>query len=52
VEQFFTDHKVSASGRRLRQSLEGIDACINFRKSQQPNLTEWLQHRASVAESH
>ena len=52
VEQFFTEHKVAASGRRLRQSLEGIDACINFRKSQQANLTEWLQHRGSVAESH
>ena len=49
VEQFFADHKVVSSGRALRQSLERMDGCMNYKKAQQPGLSGWLQHRGTGA---
>jgi aminopeptidase N len=45
VQAFFTGHKVASSERTLKQSIERIDSCINFRSHQQRDLTAWLaQH--------
>jgi aminopeptidase N/puromycin-sensitive aminopeptidase len=45
VQQFFTEHKVASSERALRQALERIDNCIDFRANQGQNLQQWLsQH--------
>ena len=43
VEHFFAEHKVDASERTLKKSLESIDACIALRKSQQGELSRWLE---------
>ncbi|WP_263419591.1 M1 family metallopeptidase [Terriglobus albidus] len=43
VEHFFAEHKVDASERTLKKSLESIDACIALRKSQQGELARWLE---------
>jgi aminopeptidase N/puromycin-sensitive aminopeptidase len=52
VQAFFTGHKVASSERTLKQSLERIDSCINFRTHQQRDLTAWLaQHSATTAGS-
>ncbi|MGO4210409.1 M1 family aminopeptidase [Terriglobus sp. 2YAB30_2] len=42
VDRFFAEHKVDASERTLKKSLESIDACIALRKSQQGELARWL----------
>jgi len=47
VEHFFAEHKVDASERALRKSLESIDACIALRKSQQGELAQWLGTNAN-----
>jgi aminopeptidase N len=45
VQQFFTEHKVASSERALKQALERIDNCIDFRANQGQNLQQWLsQH--------
>ena len=49
VEQFFSDHKVAATSRSLKQSMEMMDSCIHFQAHQQPNLTAWLEQHASNA---
>jgi len=49
VEQFFSDHKVAATSRSLKQSMEMMDSCIHFQARQQPNLTAWLEQHASNA---
>jgi aminopeptidase N len=49
VEQFFNEHKVASTERTLKQSLEYMSSCIDFRTRQQPNLAAWLeQHSSSV----
>lgn len=45
VEKFFTEHKVPASERTLKLTLEQIDACTDVRTNQAPNLQTWLQSR-------
>ena len=42
VEQFFATHKVEASDRALRDSLNAIGSCVKFRTQQQPGLQQWL----------
>jgi aminopeptidase N/puromycin-sensitive aminopeptidase len=50
VQQFFTEHKVPAAERALRQTVEYINACISSRTHQEGNLAAWLdQHRSSAA---
>ena len=49
VEQFFSDHKVAATSRTLKQSVEKMNSCIHFQESQQPNLTAWLEQHAANA---
>jgi len=43
VTQFFATHKVAASERGLKQSLERIDYCIDLRAQQSPKLAAWLK---------
>lgn len=47
VEQFFSDHKVAATSRILKQSMEKMDSCIHFQAHQQPNLSAWLEQHAA-----
>lgn len=42
VESFFTTHKVAASERALKHSVERINGCIEFRGLQRENLKRWL----------
>jgi aminopeptidase N len=49
VEQFFSDHKVAATSRSLKQSMEMMNSCIHFQAHQQPNLAAWLEQHAANA---
>jgi aminopeptidase N len=50
VQSFFTNHKVPASDRTLKLTIEQINGCIDLRQHQEPNLQTWLQsHPASGA---
>jgi aminopeptidase N/puromycin-sensitive aminopeptidase len=42
VQNFFSTHKVAASGRSLNRAVERIDGCIEFRRLQEPHLKKWL----------
>ncbi len=42
VEQFFSSHKVAASGQSLKHAIEHIDGCIELRSLQEPQLRAWL----------
>jgi aminopeptidase N len=42
VQAFFATHKVPATERALKHSIEGINACIELRALQEPNLKTWL----------
>ncbi len=43
LESFFTSHKVPASDRTLKLTVEQINGCIDLRAHQEPNLQTWLQ---------
>ena len=47
VRSFFATHKVPATERTLKQSIERIDGCIEFRALQGPNLKQWLAAHAA-----
>jgi len=42
VQSYFSTHKVAASDRALKHSVERINGCIEFRALQEPNLKKWL----------
>jgi aminopeptidase N/puromycin-sensitive aminopeptidase len=42
VKDFFTRNKVEAAERTLRQTLESIGDCIDFKAQQQAKLARWL----------
>jgi aminopeptidase N len=42
VSSFFATHPVDASERTLAKSIDSINACIQLRATQQPNLHHWL----------
>ena len=42
VAGFFATHPVDASERTLAKSIDSINACIQLRANQQPNLHRWL----------
>ena len=46
VRQFFTANKVTAAERTLRQTLEKINGCADFKRLQQTNLSSWISHHA------
>ncbi len=43
VKQFFTEHPVPTAERSLRQALERVNYCIDFREHQSPALASWLR---------
>jgi aminopeptidase N len=46
---FFGQHKLPGTERTLKLSLEQIDACVNYRNHQQPELTNWLAKHPAAA---
>jgi aminopeptidase N len=48
VRQFFSVNKVTAAERTLKQTLEKINGCADFKRLQQTNLSGWLSHHAPV----
>lgn len=49
VKDFFTAHKVPATERTLRQSLERVNYCVDLKSQQANELATWLQRRGSSA---
>ena len=49
VRQFFTEHKVPATERALKQTLEQINVCIDVRTHQEPDLRAWLEQQPAGA---
>ncbi|WP_348269907.1 M1 family metallopeptidase [Edaphobacter paludis] len=43
VSSFFSTHSVDASARTLAKSIDSINACIQFRATQEPSLHHWLE---------
>jgi hypothetical protein len=43
VQSFFSEHKVPAAERALKQSGEDINSCIKRRPRLLAELAEWLQ---------
>lgn len=43
VTSFFASHPVDASARTLAKSIDSINACIQFRATQEPSLRQWLE---------
>jgi aminopeptidase N len=46
VRQFFGVNKLTAAERTLKQTLEKISGCADFKRLQQTNLSSWLSHHA------
>jgi aminopeptidase N/puromycin-sensitive aminopeptidase len=42
VKNFFSTHKVAATGVAFQHALEHIDGCIELRSLQEPNLKQWI----------
>jgi aminopeptidase N/puromycin-sensitive aminopeptidase len=49
VQNFFTEHKVPAAERTLKQSYEDISTCAKTRGHLQSDLAAWLQQRQRSA---
>jgi aminopeptidase N/puromycin-sensitive aminopeptidase len=49
VEHFFQAHPLPAAERTLRQSIEGINNCIDLRQQQSPRLAAWLHDHSAVS---
>ncbi|HXA84091.1 MAG TPA: ERAP1-like C-terminal domain-containing protein, partial [Candidatus Dormibacteraeota bacterium] len=45
IQQFFTDHRAPGAERALRQSLQRITSCVEFRQFQGDNLQKALAAR-------
>ncbi|MGB9244839.1 MAG: M1 family metallopeptidase [Candidatus Acidiferrales bacterium] len=45
VEAFFASHKVPATDRTLKLTVEEINGCIDLREHQEHNLQTWLQQQ-------
>jgi aminopeptidase N len=43
IQKFFTDHRAPGAERALRQSLERINSCIEFKQQQGANMQKFLQ---------
>jgi len=44
VRQFFSVNKLTAAERTLKQTLEKISGCADFKRLQQTNLSSWISH--------
>jgi aminopeptidase N len=49
VQSFFSQHPLPAAQRGLKQALESINSCINFRSHQGTNLANWLKTNGATA---
>ncbi len=45
VSSFFATHKVDGADRTLAKSIDSINACVQLRSSQEPNLKQWLDQQ-------
>ena len=43
IKSFFSEHRAPGAERAVKQSLERIDSCLEFRELQQANMRSWLQ---------
>jgi hypothetical protein len=48
IQQFFTDHRAPGAERALKQSLERITNCTEFKQLQGDNMEKWLSQQASA----
>lgn len=42
VKQFFSDHAAPGAQRAVKQSIERMSACIDFKRQQQSDMSDWL----------
>ncbi len=49
VTEFFTAHNVPAAERTYKQSIEKINACVDFKTQQEPQLATWLGQHSTAA---
>jgi aminopeptidase N len=49
VRQFFSQHPVAVAERKLKQSLESANYCIDLKAQQQPRLSAWLKQHGTAA---
>jgi aminopeptidase N len=49
VANFFATHKVDASERTLAKAIDSINACVQLRAHQEPELRDWLGREAKSA---
>jgi aminopeptidase N/puromycin-sensitive aminopeptidase len=45
VRQFFAEHRAPGAGGALKQSLERMDNCIEFKQLQQASVRQWLDEQ-------
>ncbi len=50
VQQFFSENKVPAAERTLKQTLERVNYCIDLKSQQQQKLAAWLTQRGTSGE--
>ena len=48
VVDFFATHKVEGGERTYRQSIEGINNCVDLKSEQEPQLAAWLGQRGAA----
>jgi len=49
VADFYTAHKIDASERTYRQSIERINNCVELKSQQEPQLATWLGRHSLAA---
>ena len=48
VKQFFNLNKIPAADRTIKQTLERINGCVDFKRLQQTNLSSWVSHHSQA----
>lgn len=48
IRQFFTLNRITAADRVLKQTLERINDCADFKRLQQTNLSSWISHHSQA----
>jgi aminopeptidase N/puromycin-sensitive aminopeptidase len=49
VKQFFSEHHAPGAEQALRQSLERMDSCIEFKQLQQASVNQWLTQQSAAS---
>ncbi|HEV2397305.1 MAG TPA: M1 family metallopeptidase [Candidatus Sulfotelmatobacter sp.] len=47
VTEFFNQHKIAAAERTYKQAIERINACVDLKSQQEPQLASWLGEHAN-----